>query len=296
MKFDIVFENLEGIEYCLTYKVYDTDIAVRWFNALVEQCEKNNTIAEPDRLYNFPDKMWTEDKIVNELNSCIDIINQRTQAIQHTAYVGMPQEQLNHLHHYFENLRGGVLSPADYWNNANLEEREALERYNVIIHRAENFYSNQQVSNFHPRIVCRFIDKKRYSMLDDDYAYFTLARKFGEVYINYCEVGKPLYDVYKDGDDIVGEDNIRPLRYYSCDFNTYFFNRSQNNVDKFLQGMNDWWDQNNNYLTALGFTKGDPKNALGNIPVAMIETSKSNQEIINDLCNYNSMKRVEVYE
>ena len=133
-------------------------------------------------------------------------------------------------------------------------------------------------------------------MLDDDYTHFTLARKFGEVYINYCEVGKPLYDVYKDGDDIVGEDNIRPLRYYSCDFNTYFFNRSQNNVDKFLQGMNDWWDQNNNYLTALGFTKGDPKNALGNIPVAMLETSKSNQEIINDLCNYNSMKRVEVYE
>ena len=60
--------------------------------------------------------------------------------------------------------------------------------------------------------------------------------------------------------------------------------------------MSKWWDQNNNYLTALGFTKDDPKNAIGNIPVAMLETSKSNEEIINDLCNYNLMKRVEVHE
>lgn len=296
MKFSIVFTNSLDQEYALKYNVYNTPSAVRWFRSLVEQVSIDNTVAEPDRLYNFPNNTWTEDKIVNELNSCIDIINQRTQVIQHTAYVGMPQEQLNHLHHYFENLRGGVLSPAEYWNNATFEEKEALERYNVIIHRAENFYHNQQKSSFYPRIVCRFKDRTRYNILDEDYQYFTLTRKFGEVYINYCEVGKPLYDVYKDGDNIVGEDNIRPLRYYSCDFTAYFHNRSQDSVDKFLQGMNNWWDQNNNYLSALGFTKDDPKNAIGNIPVAMLETSKSNQEIINDLCNYNSMKRVEVYE
>ena len=60
--------------------------------------------------------------------------------------------------------------------------------------------------------------------------------------------------------------------------------------------MDIWWDQNNNYLTALGFIKGDPKNAIGNIPIAMLETNRSREEVINDLCTYNSMKRVEVYE
>jgi hypothetical protein len=60
--------------------------------------------------------------------------------------------------------------------------------------------------------------------------------------------------------------------------------------------MSQWWDQNNNYLTALGFTKDDPKNAIGNIPVAMLETNKDQKEIIYNLCEYNKMKRVEVYE
>jgi hypothetical protein len=208
----------------------------------------------------------------------------------------MPQEQLNHLHHYFETLRGGILSSAEYWKNATDQEKVALERYNVIIHRAESFYSSSTRKQHYPRLVCRFNRSFRHDLLDEDYQHFTLLRNFGEVYINYCEVGKPLYDIYKDGDDIVGEDNIRPLRYYSAGFNTYFFDRSQKNIDKFLQGMSKWWDQNNNYLTALGFTKDDPKNAIGNIPVAMIDTNKDQEEIIYNLCEYNKMKRVEVYE
>ncbi len=296
MKFSIIFANSLDQEYALTYNVYNTPCSARWFESLIEQVSIDNTVAEPDRLYNFPNDNWTEEKIVNELNHCIEIINSTNTVIHHTAFVGMPQEQLNHLHHYFETLRGGILSSAEYWKTATDQEKVALERYNVIIHRAESFYSSSIYKQNYPRLVCRFNRSLRYDLLDEDYQHFTLLRNFGEVYINYCEVGKPLYDIYKDGDDIVGEDNIRPLRYYSAGFNTYFFNRSQHNVDKFLQGMSQWWDQNNNYLTALGFTKDDPKNAIGNIPVAMLETNKDQKEIIYNLCEYNKMKRVEVYE
>lgn len=296
MKFKVIFNNSNLEEFELTFNVYNNPTCQRWYNALAEQCNKNNDILEKDRFYNFPNNVWTEETIVNELNSCIDIINARNTVIQHTAFVGMPQEQLNHLHHYFENLRGGILTPGDYWSQATVEEQEALERYNVIIHRAENFYSNAARSFYSPRIVCRFKDRKRYDMLDEDYQYFTLVRKYGEVYINYCEVGKPLYDVYKDGDDIVGEDNIRPLKYYSSDFTVYFHTRSQERVDVFLQGMSQWWDQNNNYLTALGFTKDNPKNAIGNIPVAMLETILTQEEVVNKLCEFNSMNRVEIID
>jgi len=296
MKFGVVFTNRLNEEYILKYNVYNNSISTRWYNLLKQQVlEIDNTVKEPDRLYNFPNGEWDEEKLVDELNICIETINSTNTVIHHTAFVGMPQEQLNHLHHYFEDLRGGTLTPGDYWQNANEQQRSALERYNVIIHRAENFY-RQTTTNYYPRIVVRFSDRQRVQLLDEDYEHFTLNRKFGEVYINYCEVGKPLYDVFKDDDDIVGEDNIRPLRWYSPDFTAYFHDRGQNNVDKFLNAMDIWWDQNNNYLTALGFIKGDPKNAIGNIPIAMLETNRSREEVINDLCTYNSMKRVEVYE
>lgn len=296
MNFRIIFINSKDEEYALDYTTYNTSIAKRWYNLLKNQVNNiDYNIKEPDRLYNFPNGDWDEEKIVKELNSCIEVVNKFNTEISHTAYIGMPQEQLNHLHHYFENLRGGIHTPSSFWQNANQDQRDALERYNVIIHRAENFY-RQTTTNYYPRIVVRFNNRDRIKLLDKDYLHFTLARQFGEVYINYCEVGKPLYDVFKDGDDIVGEDNIRPLKWYSPDFTAYFHNRRQNNVDKFLNAMDTWWDQNNNYLTALGFTKGDPKNAIGNIPVAMIDTDKNQEEIIYNLCEYNRMKRVEVYE
>ena len=296
MKFDVVFLNSEFNEFRLTYNVYDSDIAIKWFECLAHQVlNVDNTSVEPDRMYNFPDGVWTEEKLVNELNACITTINKRNEVILHTAYVGMPQEQLNSLHHYFENLRGGTASPADFWLSADSEEQVALERYNVIIHRAENFYHNQNAGSYFPRLVFRFKDRKRYELSDDDYQHFTLNRQFGEIYINYCEVGKPLYDVYKDDDDIVGEDNIRPLKWYSPDFTAYFHDRRTESVNRFLQGMDEWWDRNDNYLSALGFTKGDPKNAIGNIPVGMLDTELSRDEVINSLVEFNTIDRVEIH-
>lgn len=295
--FSIIFQNEKSKEFKLKYKVYDTDIATRWFAALSEQCSRDNTVREKDRLYNFPNGEWNEEKLVNELNKCVDIINSSEEMIKHRAFVGMPQEQLNHLHHYFENLRGGVLTPADFWKNSNTEIRSALERFNIIIHRAENFYHNNKQEQLLPRIVCRFNNRPRYDLMENDYQHFTLMKTFGEVYINYCEVGKPLYDVYKDNDDIVGEDNIRPLRYYSADFAVHFHSRSKQNVDDFLTGMSKWWDKNDNYLKALGFKKNDPKNAIGNIPVAkIIPNGLENHEIVDEIAKIGVVDRVEIDE
>lgn len=298
MHFDIIFKNVDGDEYRLGYTAYNTDIAVRWFQCLKDQVvKKDNSVKEQDRMYNFPSGEWTEEKIVDELNHCITIINLHEHVIHHKAYVGMPQEQLNHLHHYFENLRGGILSPSDFFIGCNDIQKVALERFNVIIHRAENYYANaaQNQTNYYPRVVVTFNNRSRFELQDSDYDLFTLNRKFGEVYINYCEVGKPLYDVFKDGDDIVGEDNIRPLTWYSPDFTAYFHDRRKDSVDKFLNDMDKWWDQNNNYLTALGFTKNNPKNAIGNIPVAFIDTAESKSNIIEKLCSYNIIDRVEAF-
>ena len=292
MTFDIVFKNKLNGEYKLPFSVYSTDIAQRWFKSLVNQPDK--TVVEKDRMYNFPTNEWTEEKLVFALNFCIDTINLYKEHIKHRAYVGMPQDQLNHLHHYFETLRGSVLNPAEYFLNCTADQKAALERYNVIIHRAENFYHNKNHNKHFPRIVCRFPNRKRHELLESDYKYFTLARKFGEVYINYCEVGKPLYDVYKDGDSVVGDDNIRPLKYYSCDFTTSFHYRSQERVEKFLEGMDKWWDNNEEHLQNLGFKKGDPKNAIGNIPVAICTSGETEETIISTLCEYNKMDRIEI--
>lgn len=58
--------------------------------------------------------------------------------------------------------------------------------------------------------------------------------------------------------------------------------------------MSEWWDRNDNYLKALGFTKDDPKNAIGNIPVVKLVTDLNERLIVQILCEYNVMDRVEL--
>lgn len=291
MKFQIIFRDDAAESYHLNFKCYETDIAIKWFDVLKKQWVKDNEIKEKYRLYNFPNSKWNEEKLVDEINKSIKIINDPNKVINHLAYIGMPQEQLNHLHHYFEKLRGGVLTPGNYWLNANKLQQNALEYYNVLIHKIENFYSS---NNGLPRVVCTFNNKERYILENHDYRHFTITRNFGEVYINYCEVGKTLVDVFKDKDVIIGDDNIRPLKYFSPDFSVHFYNRSKENAENFLSEMNEWWDLNEKKLSALGFVKDDPKNAIGSIPVAMLDTSLSRQEIIELISNFTVLDKIEI--
>jgi hypothetical protein len=292
--FKIVFKNSSKKLFKLSFKVYDNNISYKWFNALIEQAEHNSNIYEPDRFYGFPSNEWNEEKIVNKLNACIDCLNTPKIMIEHRAYVGMSQENLNHLHHYFENLRGGINSPAEFWLNSSTTAKKVLEQYNVLIHRAEDFYSQKNL-NLEPRVVCTFQNKKRYELSDDDYKNFTLVKNFGEVYINYCEVGKSLYDLYRDNDDVIGEDNIRPLRCYSADFKIHFHTTTQQHADNILNKMNKWWHTNHNYLSSLGFYQNNPKNSIGNIPVAkIVDCDLTNNDIIYKLCDYNFIKNIEL--
>jgi hypothetical protein len=75
---------------------------------------------------------------------------------------------------------------------------------------------NQDFRN--PTIVCTFEDRPKYDLEECDYQHFTHRWEHGTVYINYCEVGKPLLDVFKDNDHYVGKDAIRPQSTWSADF------------------------------------------------------------------------------
>jgi len=292
--FYVNFKNKENDRLSLKFQVYNNKISRKWYSALCEQIKKDKSVAEPDRFYNFPNNEWSETRIVNELNSCITAINSKKTAIEHRAYEGMDQEQLNILHHYFEELRGGIDNPTEFWKHADEQVQSALERYNIIIHRAEDFYNNQQNSGLSPRIVCTFDRETRYKLAEKDFCKFTLQTKFGEVAINYCEVGKPLFDVFRDDDDIVGEDNIKPLLYYSADFRVSFYKKDKSYVKKTQQQMNSWWRANSDYLKQLGFQNNNKKNSIGHIPVAIIKDKRSENEIIQLLSKYDTIESVEI--
>lgn len=282
-KFYVEFHNDSGTQV-LEFEVYDTPIALKWYEELSYILRLGSKIREPERMYGFSNGNWSQQYIVDKINESIDVINTWSHTIDIRASIDAPVNICNQLHKHFEIMRGGVLTPGETYSNAPDNVKKAIEDYNVWIHTLEDF---QRTSK--PRLVITFENFRRHPLSEDDFNHFSLDTKFGEVYINYCEVGKTLFDVFEDQDDIVGDDNIRPLKYYSAEMMIYFFNSSLSYV---MQDFWQWWDTNTEHLSSLGFVKYDKHLSIGKIPVAKLMTNSSNSELVASLSNFTHMNRV----
>lgn len=238
----------------LVFRIHDTDIAKRWQSEL----EKDYPIFERHRFQGWPDSEKTVKWYQNELAKRIQTVNQyQPGTINYTAID--TQESLNHLHRFFEELRGTSDAGTDFYNSAPSQVKDAVDQFNMLIHECEH----QMRDADSPSLIVTFLGKTRHQLLEDDYDHFTFQWKYGEVYINYCEVGKPLLDIFKDNDDFVSQDAVRPQSLYSADFMVKFGPDMPNEFyNDRLTMFNEWYSKQN---------YNHKHKSLGMIPVASLE-------------------------
>lgn len=201
--FKIVLTN--GVEDTeLTFKVRKTPVAQKWF---AELC-KDYPVYEDDRFSNWND----QSNLVEELNKQIDIINSYDNIIDRKISNSITQQDLNYLHKFFEDLRGEVVVGTEWYHKSPEHVRIALSQYNVLIHKLEEYLRSKN----YPTLVITFKDRPWFELDKDDIKHFTFCWQKGTVYINYCHVGKPILDVFKDHDKIA--EGVRPQTHYSADF------------------------------------------------------------------------------
>ena len=86
MFFQIEIDN----DYILEYKLADNTLALRWFVNCLNDCVYNRTMIDKDRFYNFPDDEWSKQRIVDEINRNISVINQyEKNKVKHKAHDDM---------------------------------------------------------------------------------------------------------------------------------------------------------------------------------------------------------------
>ena len=262
--------DLENLQ--VEFDIFDTSIANRW----ADEVAKNYPLFEVDRFKGWPNSKKTVNYYKTEILRQIKIVNEYVPGSISLENDIFNQEILNYLHKFFEDLRGELNTGTDFYNSAPAHVKNAVVRFNILIHELEHLMRNPE----YPTIVCTFNQRPRLDLLDEDYDHFTFKWKFGHVYINYCEVGKPLLDVFKDQDKFVGIDNIRPLRYYSADFMIKFGPDTPDDVyEKRLAMFYEWYKQQPFKFEKL---------SLGLIPVAKI----SNPDIVEKICEFDKIKTV----
>lgn len=240
------------------FKELDHVLARKWAEVLRTHIDNGHAIGQPNRIYNLNDQ-WTERAIIEKINECIDGINNYKEFIDYRVLGSrMTQQDSNKLHHYFELMRGENDKPNQFYEDSPPEIKAYIEEYNILIHRWEDLGSQG-------RIVVHLKDREMYELSDEDYQHWTLDYDPGDVRLNYCHKGKTIWDVFKDGDVHVGDDNIRPQHRFSPDFNITF-GKGPGKSQKYL----DWWKRMAPRLNELGFYQDDPKCAVGHAIIGKI--------------------------
>ena len=241
----------------LVFDINDTSIAQRWANEI----KQDYPLYETTRFKSWPNDGKDIEYYKANLTKQIEIVNNYSHMIDNTDIKS--QTDLNYLHKFFEDLRGPVTIGTEFFNTAPKHVQAAIEMFNVLIHECEHVIRN---SNY-PELVVTYNDRPRYSLSENDYEHFTFKWEFGSVYINYCEVGKTLLDIFKDQDTHIGDANVRPLEFYSADFTIKFGPSTTDEIYNYrLEKFNEWYT---NYPLKFNHL------SLGMIPVATINLKDS---------------------
>ena len=106
------------------------------------------------------------------------------------------------------------------------------------------------------------------SMLSD-YDLMTDHTAFGDLCLNYCEIGKTLEDFWRDQDEYVTANTFKPFRYFSADFNVRLYELSAEELQEQRTGIAEYYQANQKEFESAGIRdRRHPHLKAGTIVVA----------------------------
>jgi len=150
----------------------------------------------------------------------------------HIEHLGLSakKDMLNKLHNHFEVLQGTVENPGEYYIIADYNTKYAIRQLNILCHEMENLILSQQkevtmAEWIRPSQITTWLHAPRYELTNEHRKLFLengYDRRFGHVYMHWAQIGKTLFEVFRDEGapeltDTVCE-TITHLKYYSGEF------------------------------------------------------------------------------
>ena len=192
---------------------------------------------------------------------------------------------MNQLHNHFEVLEGTVEQPSPYGQASPPEVRHAIRQLNNICHEMESLVLSQRKQRvapewIRPSQITTFLDATRYHLTDQHRQGFRTNgydRQFGHVYMHWSQIGKTLFEVFRDEGapdltDTVCE-AITHLQYYSGEFDVEWGRDVVRNHDC------PWHDQQQlmfeDWLIRNGRDPEDPQLSLGYLHIGEIDLTRS---------------------
>jgi hypothetical protein len=307
-EFNFLFENIV-VQYDnkqIRIHLYDTPLGRRFIEALKDNLEKKRILEK-----NFCFLGWADSKrnlsfLCSDLNKHIAQINsfkfdppyeyinpftvddfQFSSRLKvglgpekETPGLRLKHDACNLLHRYFEELQGTAWKISDFYKQADNETKYAIRQLNNICHEIESWVLSYRKSVVEPEWmrpsqITTFLNAPRHDLHQEDYELFKqnrYDREMGGVYLHWSQVGKTLFEVYRDEHAPVMTEalcsEINHQKYYSGEFDIEWGDTITENTHDFKkQEMDDFrkWLKQNNY------DWDDPKLSLGYIKIGQVD-------------------------
>ena len=296
MTVKVTLRNPLDFDDCITYEIIPDNhqLARDWELALKGLLEAGNLLEKNFCFMGFPHTARTIEYLCDQLNIHVRTINAFfpdytiTEAYTpSTVRTGLDpnHDVLNKLHNHFEILQGTVWGLSDWYKRADYDTKYAIRQLNNICHEIENLILSQRKLAtdpywVRPSQITTFLNARRYDLTDEHRELFLengYDRVLGGVYMHWTQIGKTLYEVFRDEGapeltDTVCE-AINELKYYSGEFDIEWGNdvvypgkHVWHNLEQ--QEFRTWLKNNNKDYT-------DPKLSLGYLPIGQVDLIKS---------------------
>ena len=303
--------GLDNISYAI--RVYDTPLAHRWLEALKDNLKHKRILEKNFCFLGFADSNRNLRYLVNELNRNVEQINSfrfapayekihpfRDDDFQYSSNLPIgkaingnematPGKRLKHdscnlLHRYFEELQGTAWEVSKFYKQADHRTKYAIRQLNNLCHEIESWVHADRKKAFEPEWmrpsqITTFLNAPRHELQDQDFRLFTqnrYDRELGGVYLHWSQVGKTLYEVFRDEhapkmtDALCSE--INHQKYYSGEFDVEWGKTITEQQDEFKKEEMDpfrKWLADNNY------DWNDPKLSLGYIKLGQVDIERT---------------------
>jgi hypothetical protein len=254
-----------GSKIELKYQSFENEHSNLWVNGIESFIKSEQTLDDCTRVYNFNDYQTELDQNIKKCNLIIDDLNSRYSLSIPYINIKSLQNDINYVHTFFV-------------DNENQTDKGWID-LNYYLHGIE-IIERAKSKKIQGQIFYNLPKPLLYDIPTQSYKSFTITKRYGYCYANYPHIGRHILEMFNAKDDEAEDDHVIPMSKIGGGSYLWFGNSTPFlfDIKRKLEIRN--WFKKNKINEIVNMEWGDPKLAIGWLPVAKLITNIPKEDLI----------------